>query len=80
MFPRDAPVRARIPDMRFEDALDRLPDEQLTPRDKLLAALEMYEEGVELQRLVLHRRHPELGPQEVEEKLNRWLAREDESS
>lgn len=64
--------------MRFEDALDRLPEEPLTPRDKLLAALEMYEEGVAMQRLLLVRQNPKLDPAEIEVRLDRWLAREDE--
>ena len=64
--------------MGFEDALDRLPEEPSTPRDKLLAALAMYEEGVALQRLSLQRQDPTLDPEEIEKRLQRWLAREDE--
>jgi hypothetical protein len=67
--------------MGFEDALDRLPEEPLTPRDKLLAtsssrqaprdkllaALEMYEEGGAMQRLALQRQHPDLDPGECQD-------------
>jgi hypothetical protein len=65
--------------MRFEDALDHPPDATLTPRDKLLAALAMYDEGVAMQRLTFKRRFPELAEEELEKKLASWLAREDES-
>jgi hypothetical protein len=65
--------------MRFEDALAHLPAEPLSPRDKLLAALEMYEEGIATQRLSLERRFPDATAQEIDSELNRWLAREDES-
>lgn len=60
-------------------ALDALPHAQLSPREKLLQALEMYEEGVEMQRLILRRRHPELTPAEIEARLLSWLARADEA-
>jgi len=40
--------------------LDGLPMPSLTPRDRLLFALEMYDEGVELQLNNLRRRHPGL--------------------
>jgi hypothetical protein len=64
--------------MRFEDALDRLPGGPLTPRDKRLAALAMYEEGLAMQRLSLKRQNPKLDAEELEKRLQRWLAREDE--
>ena len=48
-----------------------------TARERLLAALEMYDEGVALQRLGLQRRHPHLSPAELEKLLQRWLARDE---
>jgi len=42
------------------------------------ACLEMYEEGVEIQRLALKRRHPALGAAQIQALLERWLARMDE--
>jgi hypothetical protein len=65
--------------MGFEDAINGLADVPLTPRDKLLAALEMYDEGVAMQRLNFQRRFPNLTPEELDQKLSSWLAREDES-
>ncbi len=65
--------------MHFGKALDALPRGQLSARDKLLQALEMYEEGVAMQRLVIRRRHPELTPAEIEAQLLSWLARADEA-
>jgi hypothetical protein len=70
--------RARLAQMLFEDALNHLPEGPETPRDKLLAALEMYDEGVAMQRLSLQRGYPDLGALELDNKLDRWLAREDE--
>jgi hypothetical protein len=64
--------------MLLEDALNRLADEPQTPRDKLLAALEMYDDGVAMQRLTFQRRFPELTEKELQLKLDGWLAREDE--
>ena len=49
-----------------------------TPAEKMRACLEMYEEGVELQRLVFQRRYPSLDGADVQVLLDRWLAREDE--
>ena len=65
--------------MGFEDAMNRLADVPLTPRDELLAALEMYDEGVAMQRLNFQRRFPNLTLEELDQKLSSWLAREDES-
>ncbi len=70
---------ARLGQMLFDDALDHLPEATKTPRDKLLAALEMYEEGVAMQRLNLQRQYPHLDAGELDDKLARWLAREDDS-
>lgn len=61
-------------------ALDTLPARALSPREKLLQALAMYEEGVELQRLTIRRRFPDMSELELESKLQSWLAREDEAS
>ena len=58
--------------------LDGLPMPSLTPRDRLLLALEMYDEGVELQLNNLRRRHPELDDTELDRTLDRWLRREGE--
>jgi hypothetical protein len=44
--------------MLLEDALNRLAGDAQTPRDKLLAALEMYDDGVALQLLTFRRRFP----------------------
>jgi hypothetical protein len=65
--------------MQLDDALDRLADEPQSPRDKLLAALEMYDGGVAMQRLTIQRRFPDLTEAELQRKLDGWLAREDES-
>lgn len=75
----NAPQCARLAGMGFEDAINGLADVPLTPRDKLLAALEMYDEGVAMQRLNFQRRFPNLTPEELDQKLSSWLAREDES-
>lgn len=64
--------------MSFADDLDRLPLPALTPSERLLAALEMYDEGVVLQRNTLHRRHPRLSEVELDLLLDRWLRREGE--
>ena len=65
--------------MLIEDALNRLTCDAQTPRDKLLAALEMYDDGVAMQRLTFQRRFPGLSEKELQRKLDNWLAREDES-
>lgn len=59
--------------------LDALPAPELSPREKMLQALAMYDEGVAMQRLALRRRFPELGEPELEAKLAAWLARENEA-
>lgn len=65
--------------MALADDLDQLPTTPKTPREKMLEALAMYEEGVALQRLNLRRRHPDLSDEEIERKLESWLLREDGS-
>lgn len=59
--------------------LDALPEPPLSARERLLAALQMYDEGVALQRSAMRRRSPELSKPELDAKLQRWLAREDEA-
>lgn len=65
--------------MDLGQALDALPAPKLSPREKLLQALAMYDEGVAMQRLALRRRFPEHSEPEVDAKLAAWLAREDEA-
>jgi hypothetical protein len=69
----------RLARMQLDDALNQLAGDAQTPRDKLLAALEMYDDGVALQRMTFRRQFPELTEQELQRKLDRWLAREDEA-
>jgi len=64
--------------MSLISELDGLPMPSLTPRDRLLFALEMYDEGVELQLNNLRRRHPGLDNAELGRMLDRWLCREGE--
>jgi hypothetical protein len=64
--------------MRFEDDLNRLPNVALTPSEKLRAALQMHDEGVAMQRQTFQRRFPNLSPEDIDQKLAAWLAREDE--
>ena len=68
----------RLVRMQLDDALNRLACDAQTPRDKLLAALAMYDDGVAMQRLTFQRRFPELTEKEIQRKLDGWLAREDE--
>ena len=64
--------------MPLADDLNRLACDVQTPRDKLLAALEMYDDGVAMQRLNFQRRFPDITEQELQRILDSWLAREDE--
>ena len=64
--------------MSFSSQLDRLPAPLFTPCEKLLQALEMYDEGVELQLKNLSRRYPELSVAQLATMLERWLCREGE--
>ena len=66
------------PVVSFVSELDDLPTPSLTPRERLLQALEMYEEGVILQLNNLRRRHPELDNGALTRLLDRWLRREGE--
>jgi len=61
--------------VRFVAALDALPAAGCTPAERMRAALALFEAGLELQRLNLRRRHPELPAAELEAMLYRWLAR-----
>ena len=45
-----------------------------TARDRLLAAFEMFEFGVEMMAATLRRRHPDASPEQIEEMLDAWLA------
>lgn len=51
-----------------------------TPAEKLREALELYDEGVEMQRLVIARRHPSLDAESLEKQLSAWLRREGDAS
>ena len=62
--------------MDFVEQLDRLESIARTPAEKLREALEMYEEGLALQKQTLRRRHPSLSEQELDDKLSAWLRRE----
>jgi len=44
-----------------------------TPRDRLLAAFEMFELGVEMMAANLRRRHPHASPEEIERLIDAWL-------
>ena len=44
-----------------------------TPRDRLLAAFEMFELGVEMMAANLRRRHAHASPEEIECLLDEWL-------
>jgi hypothetical protein len=56
--------------------LDNLPTPPKSPREKLLETLALYDEGLELQRLVLLRRFPGIDPEQLENRLQAWLRRE----
>lgn len=45
-----------------------------TARDRLLAAFEMFEFGVEMMAATLRRRHPDASPEQIEQMLDAWLA------
>lgn len=62
--------------MSFVSELDHLPTPRLAPEQRLLDALEMYEEGVALQINNLRRRYPELDDAALARLLDRWLCRE----
>jgi len=66
------------PVVSFVSELDDLPTPSLTPRERLLQALEMYEEGVVLQLNNLRRLHPELDDPALARLLDQWLRREAE--
>lgn len=51
-----------------------------TPAEKLREALELYDDGVEMQRLVIARRHPSWNAESLERQLIAWLRREGDAS
>gem|GEM_PF-5466957 len=61
--------------MRFVVALDALPAAASTPAERMRAALDLFDAGLEPQRLHLRRRHPELPAAALEARLHRWLSR-----
>jgi hypothetical protein len=65
--------------MSFSRALDDLPLPQKSPAERFREALEMYDEGVALQRQNFVRRHPNASPGEIDVMLQGWLQREDEA-
>jgi hypothetical protein len=44
-----------------------------TAKDRLLAAFELFEFGVEMMAATLRRRHPEASPEQIERMLEAWL-------
>jgi hypothetical protein len=63
--------------MGFVEQLDELPRTERTPAEKMREALAMYDEGLAMQRQTLRRRHPRLTLEDVEQRLSRWLLREE---
>ena len=61
--------------MGRERSLELVEEPELTPADKLRAALELAEFGFAMKRAALRRQHPEATEDEVEELLFRWKAR-----
>ena len=47
-----------------------------TAARRLRAALDLHDDGVEIMRRNLRRRHPSESPAEIEDRLRRWLRRE----
>lgn len=45
----------------------------MTPAEKLRAALELHDVGVELMRQNLRRRHPDASDEEIDDMLTDWL-------
>jgi len=62
--------------MGMAEALDRLPGASTTAAERFRVALELYEEGVALQRQNFRRRYPALTPAELDTLVEAWLARE----
>jgi hypothetical protein len=50
-----------------------MPEEPLSPREKMRITCKLFESGVELMRRNLRRRHPEEDERQVEARLVRWL-------
>jgi hypothetical protein len=66
--------------MALADHLDTLAFGGKTPAEKLREALELYDDGVEMQRLVIARRHPSWNAESLEKQLSAWLRREGDAS
>jgi len=65
--------------MSFEDQLNGLdPARAGSPASRLRQALELYDEGVALQRLSFARRFPNLDASALDAKVHAWLLREEE--
>jgi Rv0078B-related antitoxin len=45
-----------------------------TARDRLFAAFELFEFGVEMMAQTLRRRHPDASPADIERMIDDWLA------
>jgi SHS2 domain-containing protein len=63
--------------MTLADKLDHMPTDDETPAERFRQALALFDDGVDLQRMKLRRRHPEYDDALLEELLLRWLSRED---
>jgi hypothetical protein len=48
-------------------------DPAATPTDRLRLSLEMFQDGLEIMRQNLRRRHPTESPAEIEVRISRWL-------
>jgi hypothetical protein len=49
-------------------------NERETARDRLLAAFELFEFGIEMMAATLRRRHPEASAEQLDQLLQAWLA------
>ena len=73
------PQNARVSDReRLAALLDEIPREDRslgseTVGDRMLAAFEMFEFGVELMAANFRRRHPHASPEELERMVDDWL-------
>ncbi len=59
----------------FVEQLDEMDRGTLRPAEKMRQALEMYDEGLALQRQTLRRRHPHLSAADLDRKISSWLRR-----
>jgi len=53
--------------------MTEMADEE-TPADRLAVTFELFEFGVEMMAANLRRRHPDASPEEIEQRLEAWLA------